>query len=454
MASCAACWRSRPRSRRGARRDAQARAGAGIAHGTNPATAAFCGFTVDESRAPTAASTSAVKAKLGPDVAAIMLTNPNTCGLFEREIIEIAEASMRRARTSIATAPTSTPSSARCARAISASMPCTSTCTRPSRRRMAAAVRARARWCCRRAGAVRAVPVRARRRRWLRCVEDTWRRHASLRPHVRLPRPDGHVHRALDLHPQPWQRWPAPGAEDAVLNANYILARLKDHLSAPFGDGRACTRRCSTTMAEGHRASTTLDFAKALIDEGYHPMTMYFPLVVHGAMLIEPTETESGEHIIHFAERFPALEWQASDPDSVARRSISAWAEEAALSNILLPVDLDASAEEWPTSAASAILCINMTHIAPWAATLGLLKGAARLLRPGAPLILYGPFLRADIETAPSNAAFDAQLRARNPAYGIRWVEDVDRAAEPLSLARTACYPMPANNLVLVYRLS
>ncbi len=170
--------------------------------------------------------------------------------------------------------------------------------------------------------------------------------------------------------------------------------------------------------------------------------------------LVLEVASGSGEHIIHFAERFPALEWQASDPDSVARRSISAWAEEAALSNILLPVDLDASAEEWPTSAASAILCINMTHIAPWAATLGLLKGAARLLRPGAPLILYGPFLKADIETAPSNAAFDAQLRARNPAYGIRWVEDVDRAAEPLSLARTACYPMPANNLVLVYRLS
>jgi hypothetical protein len=112
---------------------------------------------------------------------------------------------------------------------------------------------------------------------------------------------------------------------------------------------------------------------QGLIDEGYHPMTMYFPLVVHGAMLIEPTETESKATLDQFIG----------------------------------------------AQSASAILCINMTHIAPWAATLGLLKGAARLLRPGAPLILYGPFLRADIETAPSNAAFDAQLRARNPAYGI-----------------------------------
>jgi hypothetical protein len=234
-------------------------------------------------------------------------------------------------------------------------------------------------------------------------------------------------------------------AEDAVLNANYILRTLELMCSGLRRSG-PCMHEALFSMRAWRRGFETLDIAKGLIDEGYHPMTMYFPLVVHGAMLIEPTETESKAALDQFI--------QASDPDSVARRSISAWAEEAALSNILLPVDLDASAEEWPTSAASAILCINMTHIAPWAATLGLLKGAARLLRPGAPLILYGPFLRADIETAPSNAAFDAQLRARNPAYGIRWVEDVDRAAEPLSLARTACYPMPANNLVLVYRLS
>ncbi len=169
--------------------------------------------------------------------------------------------------------------------------------------------------------------------------------------------------------------------------------------------------------------------------------------------LVLEVASGSGEHIIHFAERFPTLAWQASDPDPVARMSIEAWATEGALTNLLAPVDLDASAETWPVNAAAAILCINMTHIAPWAATIGLLRGAARLLGQGAPLILYGPFLKADIETAPSNAAFDAQLRERNRAYGIRRVEDVDEEAEAHGFTRTACHLMPANNLVLVYRL-
>jgi hypothetical protein len=132
--------------------------------------------------------------------------------------------------------------------------------------------------------------------------------------------------------------------------------------------------------------------------------------------------------------------------------SISAWIAEAALPNVLPPIELDASFPHWPVEQAEAILCINMIHISPWAATLGLLEEATRLLDKDAPLILYGPFLKSDIETAPSNLAFDQQLRSRDAAFGIRSVEDIDVAARERDLARMALYPMPANNMMLVYR--
>jgi len=162
----------------------------------------------------------------------------------------------------------------------------------------------------------------------------------------------------------------------------------------------------------------------------------------------------SGEHVIHFAGRFPDIRWQPSDPDPVARKSIMAWAAEAALTNVATPLDIDASSPDWPIARADALLCINMTHISPWEATLGLLDGAMRLLGPAAPLIIYGPFLQGDVETAHSNLAFDAQLRARDARFGIRAVADIDAAASTHGLERTALYPMPANNLTLVYRLS
>lgn len=170
--------------------------------------------------------------------------------------------------------------------------------------------------------------------------------------------------------------------------------------------------------------------------------------------LVLEVASGSGEHVIHFADHFPTLEWQPSDPDPVARASISAWMEDARLSNLRSPLDVDASAGDWPIDAAAAILCINMTHIAPWAATVGIFAASARLLERGAPLIFYGPFLRAEIETAPSNLAFDIQLRTRDPAYGLRAVEDLDRVGQAQGFARTMCYTMPANNLMLVYRLS
>lgn len=158
----------------------------------------------------------------------------------------------------------------------------------------------------------------------------------------------------------------------------------------------------------------------------------------------------SGEHAIHFAAALPGLTWQPTDPDEGARASIDAWARESGLPNIRPALPLDASAWPWTVRAADAILCVNMIHIAPWSATLGLLRGACELLPASAPLVLYGPFLRASVQTAQSNLDFDADLRRRNPAWGIRSLEEVAEAAKGFSLARVA--EMPANNLTVIFR--
>lgn len=158
----------------------------------------------------------------------------------------------------------------------------------------------------------------------------------------------------------------------------------------------------------------------------------------------------SGEHCAFFAERFPALHWQPSDPEPSALASIAAWC--AGLANVAPPLAIDAAAAQWPVERADAMLCVNMVHISPWEATLGLLDGAARVLPDGAPLILYGPYRRAEAQTAPSNEAFDASLRARDSRWGLRDVADVtaEAAARGLSLERLV--EMPANNIMLVYR--
>ena len=159
----------------------------------------------------------------------------------------------------------------------------------------------------------------------------------------------------------------------------------------------------------------------------------------------------TGEHAMFFAERFPQLEWQPSDVHPDALRSIAAWRAATALGNLREPAVVDAASRDWPVDAADAVLSINMVHISPWAAALGLIAGAARLLAPGAPLILYGPWLKGDIETAPSNLAFDADLRRRDPEWGLRRVQEFAAAAsETFALAETRA--MPANNLMLLLR--
>ena len=160
----------------------------------------------------------------------------------------------------------------------------------------------------------------------------------------------------------------------------------------------------------------------------------------------------TGEHAVHFAERFPALEWQPSDihPDALA--SIEAWRAHSGLSNLRPPLVIDAASPDWPVDRADALLSINMVHISHWASAHGLIDGAARLLPPGGPLILYGPWLKDDVPTASTNVAFDADLKRRDPAWGLRRVEDFAEAAERRGLELIETRAMPANNLMLLFR--
>ncbi|HEY7005773.1 MAG TPA: DUF938 domain-containing protein [Sphingomicrobium sp.] len=160
----------------------------------------------------------------------------------------------------------------------------------------------------------------------------------------------------------------------------------------------------------------------------------------------------TGEHAVYFAEQFPALDWQPSDIHSDALTSIEAWREAAGLSNVRPPILLDAASKDWLIERADAVVSINMVHISPWASALGLLEGAAQLLGSGAPLILYGPWLKADIPTVRSNLDFDADLRRRDPEWGLRQVEDFAAAADERGLDLIETWPMPANNLMLLLR--
>jgi hypothetical protein len=160
----------------------------------------------------------------------------------------------------------------------------------------------------------------------------------------------------------------------------------------------------------------------------------------------------TGEHAVHFARAFPALDWQPSDPDPDALESIKGWRAEGALPNVASPLKLDASAAAWPIEHAAAVLCINMVHISPVDATVGLFAGSAGVLAIGSALVLYGPYIEDDVETAPSNLAFDASLKARNPEWGLRSVAWLDDVAARHGFARTRRVAMPANNLALVYR--
>ena len=156
----------------------------------------------------------------------------------------------------------------------------------------------------------------------------------------------------------------------------------------------------------------------------------------------------TGEHALAFARRFPNFEWQPSDPDPDALASIEAWREDGP-PNLLPPLLIDTRSGDWPIDRADAMLCTNMVHISPWASALGLLEGAQRILKRGAPLILYGPWLEAGVEAAASNLAFDQSLKARNAEWGLRLVEKFAAEATARGLVLADRREMPSNNIML-----
>lgn len=184
------------------------------------------------------------------------------------------------------------------------------------------------------------------------------------------------------------------------------------------------------------------------------PIAQVLAGVLPPSGLVLEVGSGTGQHVVWFAQRLPELTWQPSDVDADALASIVAWTGAAGIGNVRPPIVLDAAAPAWPIAAADAVVCSNMIHIAPWAAAVGLFRGAGRILPPGGVLCTYGPYRFHGRFTAPSNAEFDASLRARDPAWGVRDVDDLEAVAAEHGLALVDTVAMPANNHVLVWRRS
>lgn len=170
----------------------------------------------------------------------------------------------------------------------------------------------------------------------------------------------------------------------------------------------------------------------------------------HGTVLEIASGT--GEHAAYFAAHLPHLTWQPTDADPDALASIAAHRATANAPNLRAPIEIDVTAPVWPVTRADAVVSINMIHISPWSAAQGLMTGAAKLLAGSSVLYLYGPFKENGEHTAPSNAAFDASLKARDPRWGVRDVGDVRKLADGHGFDFVERVAMPANNLSLVFR--
>ncbi len=175
-------------------------------------------------------------------------------------------------------------------------------------------------------------------------------------------------------------------------------------------------------------------------------------LPAHGLVLEIASGT--GEHAAFFAPALPELRWQPSDASERMLASIRAWSDVSGADNLAPPVLLNVEQEPWPVASADAIVSINMLHIAPWSAAEALFRGAARRLPASGVLFLYGPFTRAGRHTAESNQRFDERLRAEDPRWGVRDLDDLQRLASSVGFAAPETVPMPANNFSLVFRLA
>ena len=179
-------------------------------------------------------------------------------------------------------------------------------------------------------------------------------------------------------------------------------------------------------------------------------------LVAHARRVLE-VASGTGQHVAWFAAALPGWTWQPSDAQDAQFDAIAAWCTEAGVRNVLPPVLLDVLEPRWPHQGPAfdtpfdLIYCANMLHIAPWACCAGLMQGAARYLAANGRLVTYGPYLENGVPTAPSNRDFDASLRERHPAWGIRRLEDVAQVAAAAGLHLAARHALPANNLLLVW---
>jgi hypothetical protein len=175
-------------------------------------------------------------------------------------------------------------------------------------------------------------------------------------------------------------------------------------------------------------------------------------LPAHGSALEIASGT--GQHAAWFAAALPGWTWQPTDGDAEALPAIAAWTAQSGVTNVRAPLRLDVLAPQWPSAAApfaekfDAIYCANMLHIAPWETCAALMHGSARHLEPQGVLVTYGPYLEDGVVTAPGNVSFDASLRERNPAWGIRRIEDVKQEAQRAGLALQQRHDKPANNLL------
>ena len=159
----------------------------------------------------------------------------------------------------------------------------------------------------------------------------------------------------------------------------------------------------------------------------------------------------TGQHAIHFAKAMPTLTWQPTDVDADYRESVQQWTAIEKMENVLPPIALDVHERPWPVAEADAVVSINMLHVAPRSAARALFEGAADIVRRGGFVLLYGPYTRGGVHTAPSNAQFDASLRAHDPEWGVRDVDDVTSCAERVDFERREIVEMPANNLTLIF---
>ena len=159
----------------------------------------------------------------------------------------------------------------------------------------------------------------------------------------------------------------------------------------------------------------------------------------------------TGQHALYFTGQLPGITWQPTDIGEGQLRSIAAWRATEERPNLLAPLPLDVTSDDWPVDRADAILNVNMIHASPWTTCLGLFRGAARVLPPGAPVLLYGPFMIDGEHTAPSNARFSLDLQSRHPNWGVRDLADVRRVANENGFELAERVPVPSNNFVVVF---